>query len=149
LEVSPFLPNGTIYTTFHSWAEAGRYTITITADDNKTITKNVTKIFIDAKNVGNIGYITDENTDGVYDKFHNGEGLVTALGQENGKYLIDSNKDGEYDCIYNPETGVITFLEGKDTAETQDIFRIILVGIFFIIAIITIIVFIYKKKYLL
>jgi hypothetical protein len=148
-DVSNFLPSGNTYTTFHSWTEAGRYTITISADDNKTITKNETKIYIDAKNVGNIGYITDDNSDGVYDKFYDGEGLVTDLGKENEKYLIDSNKDGEYDYIFNPETGVITFLEGKDTAETHDVYRIMLVGIIVIIAIITILAFIYKKKYLL
>ena len=145
-DVSNPLPNGTKYIAFHSWASAGRYTVTITADDNKTITKNETKIFIDAKNVGDIGYITDDNADGVYDKFQDDEGLVTDLGQENGKYLIDSDGDGEYDCTYNPVTGAITSLKEKETTETLDVLWIIIVGIILVIAIITFIVFLYKKK---
>ena len=145
-DVSNPLPNGTTYTTFHSWAAAGRYTVTITADDNKTITQNETIIFIDTINIGDIGYITDDNADGVYDKFQDDEGLVTDLGQENGKYLIDSDGDGEYDCTYNPVTGAITSLKEKETTETLDVLWIIIVGIILVIAIITFIVFLYKKK---
>lgn len=100
-------PNGTTVFQNHSWGTAGRYTIVVKSLDN--ITESVsTKLImlIDVLEVVDIGYLIDENSDGIYDFFHNTE---IAIGKEtkvkmlnNGNYLIDSDGDNTWDYDYNP-----------------------------------------------
>ena len=63
-------------------------------------------ITIDVKYVGNYGYLIDENSNGVFDQFHNDTAGIetTVKHQSNGKYLIDSNGDGTYDLLYDSVT---------------------------------------------
>ena len=67
---SDFLPNETAFEITHSWTSAGKYTVTVTADDNQTSTSTETTIMMDAIDAEDIGYITDDDGDGTYDTFH-------------------------------------------------------------------------------
>ena len=143
--------NGTKYHTTHSWIKAGKYTITAYAKDTSNATSDTAEntTLIDAINVGNIGYLTDDTSDGVYDMFHNDTtGVDTAVElQDDRTYLIDNNGDNEWDFIFNPETGELTRYEGDKTKtiEGSPLMLILLIGT--AIAIIAVIVYLYKKDY--
>jgi len=104
------LPNGTAFEISHSWTLPGKYIVTITADDNETITSTEMIVMIDAIDAGDIGYLTDDDGDGTYDIFHD-SGLETNIGQENGKYLIDSDGDGEWDYFFDLAEGLVSYQE--------------------------------------
>ena len=86
----------------------GKYTVSVQAYDNETYSGTTQFIvYIDAKNVDDIGYITDDDADGTYDTFHGDQD--TTLGQdEDENYLIDEDGDGEYDWVYDPVTEELT-----------------------------------------
>ena len=118
---SSFLPNGTIYTTYHSWGKAGVYHMWIEALDNydngngSFSGKTNLTVLINSKKIGDIGYLVDEDDDGIYDIFQNKTGVKTdATHQNDGTYLIDSDSDGKPDHIYNPDTDEVSeYTEGK------------------------------------
>ncbi|UCH71762.1 MAG: PKD domain-containing protein [Thermoplasmatales archaeon] len=109
-----FLPNGTVTPPQnHTWTSAGKYTIDVKADDNRTESgiKSLI-ILIDAINVTDsglyIGYMTDDDADGTYDKFHT-TGVETDVEKQNdGTYLIDNDGDEEWDYVYDPDTDTLT-----------------------------------------
>ena len=70
-----FLPNGTASMQIHSWMSAGKYTISVKASDNQTVS-GTTKytVLIDVHLVDEIGYLIDDDADGTYDSFHNDAG---------------------------------------------------------------------------
>ncbi|KYK24164.1 hypothetical protein AYK25_06325 [Thermoplasmatales archaeon SM1-50] len=108
---SEFLANGTLTIQTHSWTIAGKYIITVIAYDNYTYSEIASFIvLIDAHIVGEIGYITDDDTDGTYDTFHTAN-LETPLEREEDNYLIDSDGDTKRDYVYNLETGLITYFD--------------------------------------
>lgn len=108
---SGFLPSGVPFSATHSWSSAGRYTVTATAYDNQTTSQSELTVFIDAVNVGNIGYLTDDDGDGVYDIFHN-QMVETEAGPDDvGNYLIDVDGDGSWDYVFNPNTEELTEYE--------------------------------------
>ncbi|MCK5261318.1 MAG: PKD domain-containing protein [Thermoplasmatales archaeon] len=137
-----FLPNGTAATQTHIWTVAGKYTISVQAYDNQT-PSDITRytVLIDAHIVGDIGYITDDDADSIYDTFH-GKNIETELGQEDGKYLIDTNGDGDWNYTYDLVDGLATYKRGED-----EIPWIMIVVIVIAIAVIAIIVYLYKKEY--
>ncbi len=94
----------------HIWSTAGRYIVSVEVTDNQTYSQSTElTMMIDALDVGDIGYLTDDDGDETYDTFHNdATGDLTDLGQDaNGSYLIDSDGDGEWEYIYNSDTGVL------------------------------------------
>ena len=133
---SDFLPNRTAYSVNHSWDTAGKYTVTVTADDNQTTTPSETTIYIDARPVGDIGYITDDDADGTYDTFHGNDGVETTLGMEDGKYLIDSDDDSDWEWIYDPETDTLEEYQAAEETAAEDYTSIILLIIIIIIVLI-------------
>ena len=144
-----FLPNGTKTTQNHSWNDAGRYTITVQATDNETYSQTTELIvMIDAIDVGDLGYLTDDDGDEIYDMFHNNTiGIETAVElQDDGTYLIDNDGDGVWDYNYNTTSGVITQYLGETIAGTGDGLQwsfIAVIGI--ALAIIAVIIYLYKK----
>ncbi len=140
-----FLPNGTTATQTHTWTAAGKYTISVQVYDNQTPSDTTRyTVLIDAHIVDDIGYITDDDADGTYDTFHDTD-LETNLGQdEDGKYLIDIDGDGEWDYIYNQTTGTTTpFTEETIDEVPWAVIALIAVAL----AIISLIVYFYKKGY--
>ena len=105
---SEFLPSGSVFTANHIWTVAGKYTITVTTTDNKTISETAKlTVLIDAVNVENIGYFIDINGDGIYDSFHNDTSNQNSdVDYDDGKYLVDENGDGEWDYTYSIEEGL-------------------------------------------
>ena len=71
-------------------------------------------------------------------------GDKTVLGQKDGSYLVDSDGDGNWDYIYNQTTGITTPFKEETIDEIPwTVIAVILVAL----AIVSIIVFFYKKGY--
>ncbi|MCD6411652.1 MAG: PKD domain-containing protein, partial [Thermoplasmata archaeon] len=107
-EVTEFVPSGESISREHKWLQPGIYNIKIKAFDNESYSEEAKlTVYIDAKAVGNLGYLIDVNGDGIYDLFHSNvtglESIVVYL--ENGTYEIDTDGDGAVDYIYDPSTG--------------------------------------------
>ncbi len=103
---------------------------------------------IDAIDVGDLGYFTDDDGDEIYDMFHNNTiGIETAVElQDDGTYLIDNDGDGVWDYNYNTTSGMITQYLGETIAGTGDGLQwsfIAVIGI--ALAFIAVIVYLYKK----
>jgi len=143
-----FLSNGTYTTQTHSWTSAGVYTITVKASDNKTesgTTKYVVLIDTWLINDKIKGYLIDDDSDGIYDLFHNdssGEETDVEL-QEDGKYIIDDDGDGKWDYIYDTETDILTDYVGTDNSSDLSL---CVLGILIIIVIIILIIIFWVKK---
>ncbi len=116
-----YLPNAREVSVNHSWVNAGKYRMWVQAMDylNATSEKTYLTILIDAINVADIGYLTDDTSDGTYDLFHSNDGGVLSAveKQTDGTYLIDSDGDGEWNWIYDPETDMLTPYARKESAE--------------------------------
>ncbi len=130
---SQFLQSGTSFIVNHTWTAAGKYTMSVTASDNKTISKPSTfTMYINTMDVGTIGYFIDNDGDGAYNKFHNETSQIeTDLGMKNMEYLIDDDGDGEWDYTYT-NTGELKAY-GEQKEETPG-FEIILLffGLIFV-----------------
>jgi PKD repeat protein len=145
---SVFLPNGTLFSFLHSWSAPGKYMITTTATDNTTMSEQATfTVFIDVYFVGELGFLFDDNNDGLNDSFYtNATGLVTSAQKlTNGSYLLDTDSDGKWNYLYDPSTGSLTVMVDSETAGAdQWVFVFIIV---LAIAAIACIVYFYKKNY--
>jgi hypothetical protein len=107
-ESSGWLPNGTQCIKNHSWTKAGKFTIKVTASDNRTSSSSEKTIWIDSIAVSDIGFLMDNNSDGLFDVFHNDEiGVETVTEMRNGVYLIDINGDYRWDYEYNATSGIL------------------------------------------
>ena len=102
--------NGTSAIVYHKWMESGRFTVEVYSTDNKVESEKAEiTVFIDAVeimlNETAIGYIIDQNSDGIYDAFYNYEnqdfGVVINL--FNWLFLIDLDNDGTIDYTYESE----------------------------------------------
>jgi uncharacterized repeat protein (TIGR01451 family) len=110
LTISNFIPNGTMTIQKHSWKDAGHYIISVYANDKKTDSISTEYIvYIDVTVVGDLGYLTDDDGDGIFDMFHDGKNIHTELGIENNTYLIDSDGDGKWDHVFTQENEVLTY----------------------------------------
>ena len=143
------LTNGTTYETNHSWNSYGIYKITFKATDqnNATTTKTIT-IYIDIQTINELnGYLIDENSDDIYDLFHNNTtNNDTAVKQQtNGKYLIDDNGDGNWDYIYDPDTKTLEKYTEKPKGESDNTIWY-LAGILLILVILGLFLLAGKKK---
>ena len=123
-----FMQSDTAYNIMHAWANPGIYTIKVNAIDEHNYSSETAEltVLIDVEYCGNIGYIIDSDSDGIYDLFHNYlTGNETALKAENGNYLIDSDEDGKWDFTFNLESGLSVYDE--ETEDEEPGFEIILV----------------------
>ncbi len=104
---SEYLPNGTTYTVSHSWKYPGEYVITVEVFDTQISIKAENTILIDILYCGCIGYLIDEETDGIYDMFYNNEtGKNTIVQLNNECYLIDINGDGSWEYTFDMSKGL-------------------------------------------
>jgi hypothetical protein len=107
-DTTPFFPNGQQTSTTHLWETYGFYTIHVYAQDQNNALSGISEltIAIDVQYIGDLGYLIDTNSDGIFDLFHsNSTGIETTVKiLDNGDYLIDTDGDGDWDIIYNPTT---------------------------------------------
>ena len=148
IESSRFLPNDTSCKRNHSWTGAGKYTIKVTATDNQANSSSEKTILIDAVNIGNVGYLTDNDGDGTYDVFHSNDGLVATNveKQSDGTYLMDINGDGKSDFIYDFASNQVTPYGEKPSKPSGFPWPLAIIGI--IIATIAIFVILYFTGYI-
>jgi len=131
---SSYLPNGTSFKTNHSWASAGRYNITVTVTDNHTTSSSKITVYIDAKQTGDIGYLLDNNGDGIYDAFYSDElQEILAIQEKDGSYTIDSDGDGDLDYTYNATNGLTEY---QTPLKPSGIEPVVLIGIIVVIVVI-------------
>ena len=139
---SSFVMSGTSFQTSHQWNAPGFYIIKTYAQDTYDEISEIyqIRIAIDVTYVASYGYLIDQNSDGIFDVFHNNEtGIETTVSkQTNGNYLIDTNGDGQWDMEYNPGSG--------QTQEYQEQTILEYAILFLIIAVIALIVVYYILK---
>ena len=149
-------PNISI-TAVHKWRNAGIYDLQLKANDGKTDSeiKSIT-VLINVKFIDTIGYLLDENNDGIYDSFYSnitGNKTDVIFDLKNGAYLIDSDLDGIPDLIYDftHDTLLPYNLDADRTKDIfieipwQNIFYYILLPSILVIPIILIIYYLNKK----
>ncbi len=122
IDSSGLMQSGMNCTRNHSWMKAGKYVLQVTASDPTTSVSSKHIIWIDAVAVGDVGYLTDDDRDGIFDLFHNKQtGIKTATEVRQGVYLIDVNGDLLWDYEYNVTTGVMLSIlhQTSSTQETQ------------------------------
>jgi PKD repeat protein len=113
---SGFLPNGKGFTISHSWSAAGRYNIMVTVTDNQTQSFSKFTVYIDAVQTGDIGYLLDNDGDGIYDVFYSDILKQTTLVQnKNGVYVIDSDGNGVWDYTFDMIKGLASYQEPPNT----------------------------------
>ena len=68
------------------------------------------------------GYLIDEDSDGIYDLFHNNTSNedIPVEQQDDGRYLIDEDGDGNWDYIYDPETNELEKYTGEPEEEDEN-----------------------------
>jgi PKD repeat protein len=141
---SEYLANGSIFIINHSWSLSGIYTISASCSDNKTTSANSELIvLINSKFISDIGYLIDQDSDGIYDIFQNlTYEINSSLKYLDSEYLIDINNNGKWDYIYNNETESIVDYGGE---RFIDIPWTIIFLILIASSIIVLIVYFYKK----
>ena len=88
---------------------------------------------IDAINVGDIGYFTDDDGDGAYDMFH-GDQATTDLGvDDDGNYLIDVDGDGDWDYTFDLAAGLEIYQEEEQKKTPGFELILVLVSITFLL----------------
>jgi uncharacterized repeat protein (TIGR01451 family) len=104
------IPAGTEGSADHVWYEAGIYTISVHAFDGELQSGSTElTVLIDVLYVKDIGYLIDNDSDGIYDNFFsNSTNNITSTKQrKDGRYLINDDDDGDWDWIYDPETDTL------------------------------------------
>jgi len=113
---SVFLPSGTPFLSVHSWTVAGRYNVTVAATDNISASSSHLTVYIDAVQTGEIGYLIDTDSNGIYDMFCSDESQqLTAVQQTNGAYTIDTDGDGSWDYTFDTSQGLTPYEESPQT----------------------------------
>jgi hypothetical protein len=135
----------------HQWTDAGRFTITAQADDNKTVSsKSAHVILIDAKEIviddELVGVITDTNGDTIYDRF-DGKADQISYQEDTDQYLLDTDGDSKWDYTYNVENDELSsYVEKQDDQPTSDISYLLIIGIIIVLVIIGIGIYLNKSK---
>ena len=108
-ETSQFFVSGQNVQSRYQWTAPGFYSIQVKAQDTYGANSSIVSIniAIDVLNINDLGYLIDNNGDGIFDQFYNNAtGIETGVNQQtSGKYLIDSNEDGTYDLLYDTARG--------------------------------------------
>jgi PKD repeat protein len=114
---SGFLPNGSSFTVSHSWATAGRYDVTVTVtDENQTESSSNITVYIDALQTADLGYLLDNDGDGIYDAFYSDVSKQITTVQKTktkGVYGIDSDGNGEVDYTFDKTNGLVAYQPRK------------------------------------
>jgi len=109
-----------------------------------------------AQNVGDLGFFFDNTDDGEYDSFYyHGNGRKVPFEQQDEEtYMIDSDEDGAWDWSYNIETDTLAALgeiddqpeENNEKTNKKQNPLILIPGFVIIIALITIMIYLYVIK---
>jgi len=132
----------------HNWTKAGKYIISVYATDDQTISSTSTHIiYINAREVGLIGFLVDNDGDGYYDTFHNeDEGIQTIVKRlDTTSYAIDTDDDGKWDYTYDKNTDFLKSME-NDASDEQQNFIIIIIIIMSIVLVIGGVIFFLQRK---
>lgn len=142
--ISEFITSGIPYSAANSWSEPGKYTITVYASDSKLSSSSELIVYIDRVDVEDLGYIIDEDSDGIFETFYYSHGSCITKIKHIGLnlYLIDVNCDGEWDYEFNSDTGE---LNEYSPGLVDYNFLLILLALLAIIFLI-IIYYVYKKR---
>jgi len=126
--ISEFLPSGTSCFMDHEWLSAGEYEIEVYAHDNKTYSEPTQLIvLIDIFYVDDIGYLNNDDSDGIYDSFYsNATGEQTVVEKQDGTYLIDEDGDGEWDYFFDLSEGISVYTKADGQGKTPS-FEIIII----------------------
>jgi hypothetical protein len=147
IESSGFLPSGINYSKKHSWTKAGKYIITVTASDNRTNSSSTQTVWIDTVALEDIGYLIDNDSDGLYDTFFtDATGLVTLTELKNGKYLIDINGDKKWEYGYDPISGTIVLIPQLTINGDERPISLILIGGMIVIVVSIILIILYRRR---
>lgn len=120
---SELIPNGTSFTANHNWTVAGRYDVTVTVTDTHTESISKITIYIDTVQTGDLGYLIDNNGDGLYDTFYSDLSKEkTTVQKKDNNYNIDSDGDDEWDHTYNSIEGLTSYQKPSGTAGFELIF---------------------------
>jgi PKD repeat protein len=103
---------------------------------------------VDIENVQH--FLVDNSGDGQFNLFYNAiSGNTTQVNvTDDNQLLIDENGDGKWDYRYDPASDSITDLEEETTREDSEIPWMMIAVITVAIAVIGIIVFLYKEAYI-
>ena len=139
---SGFIDNGTNLIITHKWNKSGKYTIHARVSDNKTIsTVAIYIVYIDTMKVDGIGYLVDEDYDGIYDFLYNEtSGNKTTVKYRDGEYLIDENGDDNWDYTFS--NNGLTIYRNKEMGDRLPGFELIEMIIIVLLS------FIFKKHFL-
>jgi hypothetical protein len=149
-ESSGFIPTGINCTRNHSWTQAGKYTIIVTANDTTSDSSSKMIIWIDAINVGDEGYLLDKNSDGLFDVFYNEKtGVETETKLSEGVYLIDVNGDHQWDYKFNTSSGSLSWvLRQQQSSENTSSPLILISGIVLIVffMVVLLLIIFYRRR---
>ena len=111
--------SGELLTVNHSWEIPGIYYITAMAQINQSFSNQTSMmICIDTLLLENLGWLTDDNADQIYDTFTDEHtDLTTSLSVVNqGMYLIDTNGDGTWDYRYDASLELLQTYTDDDSS---------------------------------
>lgn len=142
------LPSGQWCTLNHTWMKAGRYIIQVTVSDSTISVSSRFIIWIDAIAVTDIGYLLDEDSDGVYDTFYNQQTKnISAAAKKQGVYLIDVNGDTYWDYEYNITNGILLSILPQTSSIHAATVPLMLLSIAIIIVSVLLFVIVYIKRF--
>lgn len=131
----------------HQWDTAGKYMISVTATDNHTVSSTTHVIYINARKVGTIGYIVDDDGDGYYDTFYHEEtGIQTIVNRlDTSSYSLDADDDGIWEYTYDMNSDILTKNENDIVDGQLNYIFIIVIIIVSVIVIGVAIVYVRRK----
>jgi hypothetical protein len=149
LESSGALPNGLRCIRNHSWTRAGKYTIEVTASDATSSSSSELTVWIDAVAVIDLGYLLDNDSDGIFDVFHNNvTGVQTVTEIRGGVYLIDVNGDQRWDYEYNATRGTLLSILQQLPSTEEKPFPWLFISSLIIVVFFMLLVILYRRGFL-
>jgi hypothetical protein len=147
-ESSGFLPMGINCIKNHSWTKAGKYTIKVTASDNRASSSSEKTVWIDAVGISDLGYLLDFDGDGIFDSFHNvATGKETLTEKKNGIYLIDLDGDHQWDYEYNSSSGMIALINQQPSmTEAKPQFPVLWLGGLLFAVVVVFAIILYRRR---
>ena len=92
----------------HTWTHYGFYHLNVSAQDiyGATSETNQITVAIDVISVGDLGYLIDRNSDGIFDVYQSNTTTVHTLVRfhDDTEYIIDTDGDNTFDMVYNVVT---------------------------------------------
>ena len=148
IDSSELIPTGIQCIKDHSWTKAGKYTIQVTASDTTTNSSSEMTVWIDAIPVDDVGYFLDDDSDGIFDVFHNNvTGLETVMEMRNGVYLIDVNGDQRWDYEYNATSGTLMSILQQRPITEETPFPLFLICCLIFVVVLLLLVIVYRRRF--